>query len=171
MYARALHRSLSSPAGGCGGVQITLPGNKKGAQAIAETSLVEVGPRMCLNPIRIFAGSFRGQVRSTRNARVFSSRLGSQGRFRSLEDRMPYGEALGFLILTSPTKVWSVILQVLYDNPTFVSPNAIRSEEKKAAGAKYSDKIKRKARRTTHLEKFQLKAGELDNAFEGNDSD
>lgn len=101
--------------------QITLPGNKKGAQAIADTSLVEVGPRMCLNPIRIFAGSFRGQV--------------------------------------------------LYDNPTFVSPNLIRSEEKKAAGQKYSDKIKRKARRTANLEKFTLKAGELDGAFDGDDSD
>mmetsp|Transcript_25879 Transcript_25879/g.49193 ORF Transcript_25879/g.49193 Transcript_25879/m.49193 type:complete len:328 (+) Transcript_25879:62-1045(+) len=99
--------------------QIVLPPTKKGLQAVEGMSLVEVGPRMCLNPIRIFAGSFRGQV--------------------------------------------------LYDNPDYVSPNTMRAKEKRASGAKYVDKVKKKARRTVHMEKFQRQAGELDDAFHGED--
>ena len=81
--------------------------------------MMQVGPRMCLNPIRLFAGSFRGQV--------------------------------------------------LYDNPQYVSPNHLRAAEKKAAGSKYVSKVKKKAQRTSHIEKFQAQAGELDSVFEGED--
>ncbi len=38
-------------------VQLLPPAEKRG-----ELSLVEVGPRCCLNPIRVFAGSFGGPV-------------------------------------------------------------------------------------------------------------
>ena len=42
---------------------VTVPGKKKTVQADdASTSLVEVGPRACLQPIKIFSGSFEGQV-------------------------------------------------------------------------------------------------------------
>ena len=37
--------------------QLLPPAEKRG-----ELSLVEVGPRCCLNPIRVFAGSFGGPV-------------------------------------------------------------------------------------------------------------
>jgi ribosome biogenesis protein BRX1 len=40
---------------------VTTPG-KKGAITEDAMSLVEVGPRLCLQPIRIFAGSFGGSV-------------------------------------------------------------------------------------------------------------
>ena len=40
-----------------GPAQLLPPAEKKG-----ELSLVEVGPRCCLNPIRVFAGSFGGPV-------------------------------------------------------------------------------------------------------------
>ena len=38
-------------------MQLLPPAEKRG-----ELSLVEVGPRCCLNPIRVFAGSFGGPV-------------------------------------------------------------------------------------------------------------
>ena len=42
---------------------VTAPGKKKTVQADdVSTSLVEVGPRACLQPIKIFAGSFEGQI-------------------------------------------------------------------------------------------------------------
>lgn len=42
---------------------VTVPGQKKTVSADdAATSLVEVGPRACLQPIKIFAGSFGGPV-------------------------------------------------------------------------------------------------------------
>jgi len=39
--------------------QVVVP-EDKGRSTLDETSLVEVGPRCCLNPIKIFAGSFGG---------------------------------------------------------------------------------------------------------------
>ena len=39
----------------CVCVQVVVPQGKK-----ADCSLVEVGPRLCLQPIKIFAGSFGG---------------------------------------------------------------------------------------------------------------
>mmetsp|Transcript_9643 Transcript_9643/g.16564 ORF Transcript_9643/g.16564 Transcript_9643/m.16564 type:complete len:142 (-) Transcript_9643:568-993(-) len=101
--------------------QIVLPSNKKGNQALDGMNLVEVGPRMCMNPIRIFAGSFRGQV--------------------------------------------------LYDNPAYVSPNHLRAQEKRRDSNKYATKIKKKARRTAHVEKFQQEAGELDGVFDEDGSE
>ena len=42
---------------------VVLPGKKKSTAADdTATSLVEVGPRVCLQPIKIFAGSFGGPV-------------------------------------------------------------------------------------------------------------
>ena len=42
---------------------VMAPGKKKAVQADdVSTSLVEVGPRVCLQPIKIFSGSFEGQV-------------------------------------------------------------------------------------------------------------
>ncbi|XP_009789971.1 ribosome biogenesis protein BRX1 homolog 2-like [Nicotiana tabacum] len=67
-------------------------------------TLVEVGPRFCLNPIKIFGGSFGGS----------------------------FG---------GPT---------LYENPFYVSPNQIRSLEKKQKAGKYAKKVKAKTRRKMH---------------------
>ena len=43
-------------------LQIVAEAGKKGAAAQDAMSLVEVGPRVCLQPIKIFAGSFGGAV-------------------------------------------------------------------------------------------------------------
>ena len=43
-------------------VQIVAEAGKKGAAVQDNMSLVEVGPRVCLQPIKIFAGSFGGAV-------------------------------------------------------------------------------------------------------------
>ncbi|OIT27817.1 hypothetical protein A4A49_29557 [Nicotiana attenuata] len=67
---------------------------------LEKMTLVEVGPRFCLNPIKIFGGSFGG-----------------------------------------PT---------LYENPFYVSPNQIRSLEKKQKAGKYAKKVKAKTRRKMH---------------------
>lgn len=42
--------------------QVVAADAKKGAAAAEAATLVEVGPRACLMPIRIFAGSFGGPV-------------------------------------------------------------------------------------------------------------
>jgi hypothetical protein len=49
---------------GCPLAQIvTAPGKKKTVLADdVSTSLVEVGPRVCLQPVKIFSGSFEGQI-------------------------------------------------------------------------------------------------------------
>eukprot|EP00249_Psilotum_nudum_P004879 c18361_g1_i1 orf=115-1128(+) len=74
-------------------------------------TLIEVGPRFCLYPIRIFASSFGGQT--------------------------------------------------LYENPFYVSPNVIRSQEKRDKSSKYMKKVRAKKRRTTHLLSNQLELDEL----------
>ncbi|CAM6009456.1 unnamed protein product [Sphagnum balticum] len=45
--------------------QVSLPAgvtNKLEKQAMEKTTLIEVGPRFCMNPIKIFSGSFGGQT-------------------------------------------------------------------------------------------------------------
>ncbi|QDZ25304.1 Brix domain-containing protein [Chloropicon primus] len=64
--------------------------------------LVEVGPRFVLNPVKMFAGSFKGQV--------------------------------------------------LYENPSYVSPNVMRADERKGKSSRYVQKVKAKKRRKLHEE-------------------
>ncbi|KAL8087798.1 hypothetical protein AgCh_037806 [Apium graveolens] len=66
-------------------------------EGLKKMTLVEVGPRFCLNPIKIFGGSFGGQT--------------------------------------------------LYENPFYVSPNQIRSSDKKQKAGKYTKKVKAKIRK------------------------
>lgn len=63
--------------------QVVVP-EDKGRPEVDQATLVEVGPRCCLNPIKLFAGSFGGAT--------------------------------------------------LYENPTYVSPNEIRSAVKASWG-------------------------------------
>lgn len=63
---------------------------KKESGMAQATSLVEIGPRFVLNPIRIFRGSFHGQT--------------------------------------------------LFQNPDFVSPNAIRAMERRQKGMSYEER-------------------------------
>lgn len=79
-------------------------------------TLSEAGPRLCLHPIKIFAGAFGG-----------------------------------------PT---------LYDDPTYVSPNVQRREEKKKDMGKYQRKVQKKAERKAHTRMNQLKPDELHDVFE-----
>lgn len=64
-------------------------------------SLIEVGPRACLNPVKIFAGSFGGAV--------------------------------------------------IYDNPTYVSPNEVRAAMKKQSQGKYVSKVTSREKRKEHV--------------------
>ncbi|GKA88587.1 hypothetical protein Tco_0810351 [Tanacetum coccineum] len=75
-------------------------------------TLIEVGPRFCLNPIKIFGGSFGG-----------------------------------------PT---------LYENPFYVSPNQIRSLEKRKKAGKYANKVKAKTKRNMHAMENQLVSDEIE---------
>jgi ribosome biogenesis protein BRX1 len=90
--------------------QISYPEGKE-ARGVGAT-LVETGPRLCLHPIKIFAGAFGG-----------------------------------------PT---------LYDDPTYVSPNVVRREEKKKDQGKYQRKVEKKAERKAHARMNALKPDELD---------
>ena len=76
-------------------------------------TLVEVGPRMTLNPIRVFAGSFRGAV--------------------------------------------------LWSNPDYVSPNAVRRHQKQVQGGTYARKVAKKQKRKAHQAEWAPQPGEWDN--------
>ncbi|MEW5301661.1 MAG: hypothetical protein WDW36_004507 [Sanguina aurantia] len=102
--------------------QIITPADGKKAGPGPAISLVEVGPRFCMNPIKIFAGSFGGAT--------------------------------------------------LFENPNYISPNAVRSAAKKAAAGKYKNKIAAREKRKTHVGEHPAVRGELDGLFAGEgDSD
>jgi ribosome biogenesis protein BRX1 len=84
-----------------------------GAPGCAPPALVEVGPRMVLHPIRIFAGAFRGAV--------------------------------------------------LWSNPDYVSPNAVRRHARARAGGAYVKKVDAKRRRKAHADKWQSAPADTDN--------
>jgi ribosome biogenesis protein BRX1 len=88
-------------------------GTKSKAQG--GSTLVEVGPRACLNPIKVLVGSFFGQV--------------------------------------------------LYDNPRYVSPNAVRSAMKRSAQGKYISKVRNRQHRKEHVAAHPLPRSELDDVF------
>ncbi|KAL7143309.1 hypothetical protein ABFS83_08G183100 [Erythranthe nasuta] len=94
--------------------QISCPNNsqlKLERGDLDKMTLIEVGPRFCLNPIKMFGGSFGG-----------------------------------------PT---------LYENPFYVSPNQIRSLEKRKKAGKYAKKVKAKTRRKMHEMENPLEVDEF----------
>lgn len=91
-----------------------VPLDKKRPSPDAAT-LVEVGPRMCLNPIKIFEGSFGGAS--------------------------------------------------LYENPTYVSPNAIRSAAKRKAAGRYKGRVVAKDKHKKHVARNPLPKSFLDDVF------
>ena len=90
---------------------------KKTLKKNLKTSLVEIGPRFVLNPMRIFAGAFGGQT--------------------------------------------------LYQNPNFVSPNAIRSAQARDKGGFYKNRkdqeVKRKKRK--EIVESKRRVDPLDDVF------
>lgn len=80
-----------------------------------DVTLVEVGPRACLNPIKMFSGSFGGPV--------------------------------------------------IYDNPTYVSPNAVRAALKKKAQGKYVAKVASRQNRKAHIAANPLPKNALGDVF------
>lgn len=79
------------------------------------TSLVEIGPRFVLEPIRIFRGAFGGQT--------------------------------------------------LFQNPSFVSPNAIRSQEKRTKGNAYEARKKAQKDRAERKAQIVVPEDPLDSVF------
>ena len=78
-------------------------------------TLSETGPRMCLHPIKIFAGAFGGAV--------------------------------------------------LFEDDTFVSPNARRAESKKSDVGARRRKVQKKQERKAHKTMHALRAGDMDDLF------
>lgn len=87
----------------------------KKVQSKDDLTLIEVGPRVCMNPIKIFSGSFGGPV--------------------------------------------------VYDNPTYVSPNAIRAALKKTSQMKYSNKVEARQQRKSHRAENKVPRNELSDVF------
>lgn len=101
--------------------QVT-PDPAAGKRAAPEdVTLVEVGPRACLNPIKMLAGSFGGPV--------------------------------------------------IYDNPAFVSPNAIRAAVKRQAQGKYSSKVISREQRKGHVAAHKAPKDELRDVFRAGESE
>jgi ribosome biogenesis protein BRX1 len=74
--------------------------SERKVNSIDDLTLIEVGPRVCMNPVKILSGSFGGPV--------------------------------------------------IYDNPEYVSPNAIRAALKKSTQRKYSNKVESRKKRKEH---------------------
>ncbi|KAG2450902.1 hypothetical protein HYH02_004734 [Chlamydomonas schloesseri] len=55
----------------------------------------------------------------------------------------------------------------LYDNPDYVSPNAVRSALKRKAAGKYGSKVAARDRRTEHVAAHPLPRSPLDGIFKG----
>lgn len=53
----------------------------------------------------------------------------------------------------------------LYENPAYVSPNALRQARKRAAGGKYAGKVQQRARRREHEAEHALPEDELAGVF------
>lgn len=88
---------------------------KSGGEEDSTTSLVEIGPRFVLNPIRIFRGSFGGQA--------------------------------------------------LFHNPNFVSPNTVRSVERREKGESYVNRKDAQKKRKRRNENIVLPHDPLDSVF------
>jgi len=111
------HVTSFSVADGCvwmRNYQITEPLTAK-AGSLDGTGLVEVGPRLSMNLIKVFSGSFGGST--------------------------------------------------LFANEVYVSPNAVRAEERKADAMRYENKVKDKAARKKHVASLPPEQGEFDSLF------
>ncbi len=75
----------------------------------------QVGPRFCLNPVRVFSNSFGGVT--------------------------------------------------LYENPSYLSPNVVRSIEKRAKAARYKTKVRAKQKRRSHIDEAHVEPDELNFVF------
>mmetsp|Transcript_5631 Transcript_5631/g.9803 ORF Transcript_5631/g.9803 Transcript_5631/m.9803 type:complete len:307 (-) Transcript_5631:491-1411(-) len=95
--------------------QVVVPLDKKKVDPESVT-LVEVGPRFCLNPVRIFDKSFGGRT--------------------------------------------------LYENPNYVSPNAVRSSAKRQQAGKYVGKVNSHQARKDHKLQNPMPRGEMDDLFQ-----
>lgn len=84
-------------------------------------SLVEVGPRMCLNPIKIFEGSFGGKT--------------------------------------------------LYDNPEYISPNAVRSAMKKKQAGKYKSKVQTRHEHKAHVAANPMHRDDVEEVFRADEEE
>lgn len=100
------------------------PANAKEAKELKEkigeaqaTSLVEIGPRLVLNPIRIFRGSFGGQT--------------------------------------------------LFQNPNYISPNEIRSMQKRNKGMSYEERKESKKQRQERHDRVVVPEDPLASTFTG----
>jgi ribosome biogenesis protein BRX1 len=80
-----------------------------------DLTLIEVGPRVCMNPVKIFSGSFGGPI--------------------------------------------------IYDNPEYVSPNAIRAALKKSTQSKYANKVDSRSKRKLHKEAHKVPRAPLADVF------
>ncbi len=97
--------------------QVTQEKGSKSVGSSQDLALVEVGPRMCLNPIKILSGAFGGPI--------------------------------------------------LYDNPTYVPPNAIRAALKRATQSKYASKVRGREKRKMHEINNRPPKGEFTDVFKG----
>lgn len=80
-----------------------------------DLTLIEVGPRVCMNPVKIFSGSFGGPI--------------------------------------------------IYDNPEYVSPNAIRAALKKSTQSKYANKVDSRSKRKLYREAHKVPRAPLADVF------
>ena len=87
-------------------LQIVSEAVKKGASALDGMSLVEVGPRVCLQPIKIFAGSFGGPVLYENPAYVSPNKV--QSRLSLATACYCVGFCQGLLSVNTIRRIWGI---------------------------------------------------------------
>ncbi len=158
---------------------------KKGKVTTEEMSLVEVGPRVCLQPIKIFAGSFGGPVLYENPGYVSPNKVSAISRpdkiFRYLFSAV-------LLLATRKCRHYMQLacsrhgarqlrtrVQVCCD-PQNISKGTIvglsvcllaqiRAEIKKQSAGKYSSKVKARGRRREHVAANPIPKDELGDVF------
>jgi ribosome biogenesis protein BRX1 len=101
------------------------------AATTTSTSLIEIGPRFVLHPIRIFRGGAGAGSSS------------SSG---------------------SPSALFGG--QTIFQDPAFVSPNAIRAAQRRDKGNVYSDRKLAQSKRKEHVASIAVPDDPLDHVFD-----
>ncbi|WIA41576.1 hypothetical protein OEZ86_008940 [Tetradesmus obliquus] len=147
--------------------QVVMPLDKKKADP-SNVTLVEVGPRAALRPIRIFEGSFGGPVLYDNPEFVAPNvmrRLQKQqaaGKYKAKACPAAAGVELGLYVCIFEGSFGG---PVLYDNPEFVAPNVMRRLQKQQAAGKYKAKVQQKAKRRDHEAANVMPRSEIDDVF------
>lgn len=149
-----------------------VPGIDKKKASADTASLVEVGPRVCLNPIKIFGGSFGGPVLFDNPHFVSPNRVSTKVLVAECSGQCALSHKCSccccfayscHVIIHRPCKN-SVSVQ-MQGSWAMCTVAQIRALLKKREASKYGSKVSAKAQRRQHQQAHQLPHDDLADVF------